>query len=426
MSNTRKATDRALPFNRRAQHDAKRTAILSEAARLFNGRGSRATTLQEIAGCLGLTKTSLYYYVKTKEELIYQCYMVTLARQHELLDDIEQSRQAPAERIATFLTRQIAQWRDAREGNDIHLAALLEIASLKDVHRSAVEERYIALFKRLRGFIRAGISDGSLRAVESASATRAIIGSIEWVFHWLHSVPREDLDAVARQAADILLNGLFAGPGTYHSTLSAMGEDPSNPAIGFNRDEQKRLKQEAFFKAGTWLFNKKGFDAASLDEIAEQLDVSKGAFYYHIRNKEDLLDSCYGHSLSILERVYARADEMDCTGLEKIEFACRRTFHIQNSDDGPLIRYNTITALPPQRRRRVLARTDVANNHFVDFIKQGVADGSVRPIDPTVARNLLTGAINASMDISLWRRVENVDDAARDYFDIFLNGLLPR
>ncbi len=61
---SKKATS---PFNRTTQHDAKRTAILSQASRLFNSKGSRATTLKDIAESLGLTKTSLYYYVKTKE-----------------------------------------------------------------------------------------------------------------------------------------------------------------------------------------------------------------------------------------------------------------------------------------------------------------------------------------------------------------------
>ena len=76
------------PFNRTAQHDAKRAAILSQAAKLFNGRGSRSTTLLDIAQGLGLTKTSLYYYVKTKEELIYQCYVAALDSIMEGLDRI--------------------------------------------------------------------------------------------------------------------------------------------------------------------------------------------------------------------------------------------------------------------------------------------------------------------------------------------------
>ncbi|MHA7815311.1 MAG: TetR/AcrR family transcriptional regulator [Pseudohaliea sp.] len=426
MSSSEPDISRARPFNRQAQHDAKRTAILSEAARLFNGKGSRATTLQDIAASLGLTKTSLYYYVRTKEELIYQCYLATLQRQHLALDTLEEQTPVPVERIAGFLQRQFEQWTDARNGRDVHLAALLEIASLNDEHRRAVESAYIDLFKRLRGYLRAGMADGSLREGDSTSMTRALIGSLDWLFHWLHSVPEDGVSAAARQAADLLLHGLYAGRGCYHSALGPADVDRAVAAGGFDRDEQNRLKQEAFYKAGTWLFNKKGFNGASLDEIADYLHVSKGAFYYHIRNKEDLLYNCYNHSLAIVERVYREAESAGSTGIEKIDYASRRTFLIQNSDLGPLIRYNTITALPTARRLEVLARTDAANNHFLDFLIQGVNDGSIRAVDPLVARNLLAGAINASMDISLWRRVDNIDEAARDYFDVFFNGLLPR
>lgn len=191
MRSSEPSTSRAQPFNRQAQHDAKRAAILSEAARLFNGKGSRATTLQDIAASLGLTKTSLYYYVRTKEELIYQCYLATLQRQHQALDELEARTPVPEERIVGFLRRQFDQWQDARNGRDVHLAALLEIASLNDEHRDAVEAAYIDLFKRLRSYLRDGMADGSLRKGDSTSMTRAIIGSLDWLFHWLHSVPED-------------------------------------------------------------------------------------------------------------------------------------------------------------------------------------------------------------------------------------------
>ncbi|MFT6276840.1 MAG: hypothetical protein ACJAZ0_002950, partial [Halioglobus sp.] len=55
-----------------------------------------------------------------------------------------------------------------------------------------------------------------------------------------------------------------------------------------------------------------------------------------------------------------------------------------------------------------------------------VKDGSVREVSTAVSVNLIAGAINASMDIKLWRRVDDLESAAIDYFDIFLNGLLPR
>ncbi len=415
-----------MPFNRQAQHDAKRIAILSQAARLFNGKGSRATTLQDIAASLGLTKTSLYYYVKTKEELIYQCYMAALDRQHETLDAIEREHNQPFDRLAAFLIQQFHNWSAAANGRDSHQAALLEIASLKSPHRQTVEDRYIALFKRLRGYLHQGMSEGSLRQCDATSTTRAILGSIDWVFHWLHDVPEDQVDAIAQQAIEIIGHGLYAGSHDYAHSYGIAPIDADLPVPGFNRDEQNRLKQEAFYKAGTWFFNRKGFNGASLDEIADYLNVSKGAFYYHIRNKEDLLYQCYNYSLDILAHVYDRAEAGDGSGMQKIEQTSRQIFYIQNSNLGPLIRYNTITALPKERRKRILARTDAINDRFVEFIHQGMKDGSIRRINPMVARNLLAGAVNASMEITLWRRVDDIDRAALDYFDVFYNGILNR
>jgi AcrR family transcriptional regulator len=414
------------PFNRTAQHDAKRLAILSEAARLFNYKGSRATTLRDIAESLGLTKTSLYYYVKTKEDLIYQCYMAALEHHHGKLDIIEAKLDSPIDRASAFFLQHFDDWLAAREGSGPHIAALLEIASLKGSHREEVEARYIELFRRLRGYLRQGIADGSLREFEPTSATRAILGSVDWAFSWLHRVPADRVSATGREALDIVAHGLCARPGPYQPAPPMQERQDKSPLHGFDRKQQNRLKQEAFYKTGTWFFNKQGFSGTSLDEIAENLDVSKGAFYYHIKNKEDLLFNCYSRSLDIVEQIYEQADQTAGTGLQKIDRACRRIFHVQNSSEGPLIRYNTITALPMARRKAVLKRTDACNERFGDFIRQGMKDGSVRQVSPFLAQEMIAGAVNASMDIGLWRRVDDIDSAAIDYFDIFFNGLLPR
>lgn len=414
------------PFNRSAQHDAKRMAILSQAAKLFNYKGSRATTLRDIAGSLGLTKTSLYYYVKTKEELIYQCYMAALEHHHNNLDDIEKRFSSPMERASAFFLQHFDNWLAAQEGRGPHIAALLEIAALKGPHREEVTAGYIAMFRRLRQYLRQGMAEGSIREMESTSVTRAILGSVDWAFSWLHQVPLEQVGDTAQQALDILARGLFAEKGTYQPTTFTNDGEEDGRLQGFNRQEQNRLKQEAFFKTGTWYFNKQGFTGTSLDEIAEHLNVSKGAFYYHIKNKEDLLFNCYSRSLDIVEGIYEQALQAENTGLEKIDQTCRRIFHVQNSSEGPLIRYNTITALPMERRLQILERTNASNARFGDMMREGMQDGSVREISTFVAQNLIAGAVNASMHMDQWRKIDDFDQAAIDYFDIFFNGLLPR
>ncbi|MFB3078628.1 MAG: TetR/AcrR family transcriptional regulator, partial [Lysobacterales bacterium] len=340
------------PFNRTVQHNAKRAAILSQAAKLFNGRGSRSTTLLDIAQSLGLTKTSLYYYVKTKEELIYQCYVAALEHLMVSLDAIEERHASGLDRIQAVLRAHFDDWREAQEGRRSHTAALLEIASLKDQHREDVEQRYILMFKRLRQYLRDGIAEGSVRRCESSATTLGLIGSMQWSFNWLRTVPIDQIDQISDAACDLFANGLSAS-GNYRFKALSFGSINSDTSRGFDREEQNRLKQDAFFKTGTWFFNKKGFAGTSLDEIAETLNVTKGAFYYHIKSKEDLLYSCYTRSLDISRQFYEDASSLP-NGIEKLDYVCRGSFHVQNSDDGPMIRYNSITALPIPRRKEIL------------------------------------------------------------------------
>jgi AcrR family transcriptional regulator len=397
------ASSPASPFNRKAQHDAKRAAILSEAAKLFNGKGSRATTLQDVARGLGLTKTSLYYYVKTKEELIFLCYEAALQHKHQRMDRIEATHASPLARAAAFFREPFETWLGARDGRTAHIAALLEIASLKPSHRGHLEAEYVRMFKRLRGYLRDAIDAGEVRPCETTSTTRAIIGATDWAFYWLHQLPDDRVAGAADLAWEIILHGLAAGPGEYRPVPLAVSGASEQRRGGFDREEQNRQKQEAFYQAGTWFFNKKGFTGASLDEIAEHLNVSKGAFYYHIRNKEDLLYACYERSIGITGASMPRPCRGTGSGVEKSMKRRGGSFTYRTLPKGPLIRYNTITALPTPRRKEILAATEHLNRGSKASSSRAKATAACATSTRSLARNLMTGAINASMDISLWR-----------------------
>lgn len=417
------SNDGGSPFNRGIQHEAKQSAILSRAAKLFNTKGARATTLSDVANKLGLTKTSLYYYVKTKEDLIFQCYDASMKHALRSLDEIEQETDDPLERTLRFMQSRIDSILQALQGNADYYAAPLELASLKPQHRDALTAEYLEMFQRVRAYIREGIEAGSIRPCHSTTTTRALIGALDWSFYWLYEIPREEAEKASAAVADICANGLLSLSTDFVSCAHRIRPEAAPPAGGFDREAQNRLKQEAFFKAGTRFFNRKGFTGTSLDEIAEYLQVSKGAFYYHFANKESLLTQCYDYSLDQLQAIYNEVLAKEQPATAKLDEICRRIFSVQNSDLGPLIRYNTITALPPPIRRRVLARTEKINDHIGDIIRDGQAKGEFRPATALVAQNMLQGAINASMDIAQWRQVDDLDATAIEYFDVFQFGL---
>ena len=63
----------ANPPEREQQREIKRQAVLAAAAQLFNERGFHATSLDDIARRLHVSKPTLYYYVKNKDEILLGC-----------------------------------------------------------------------------------------------------------------------------------------------------------------------------------------------------------------------------------------------------------------------------------------------------------------------------------------------------------------
>ena len=415
------------PFSRGLQRETKRAAVLSCAAKLFNTKGARSTTLADVASRLGLTKTSLYYYVATKEDLIYQCYDANMRQAHDQLDQAEKTHDGAAECLMGFLESQISTTLRSLDGEGDFYAAPLEVASLKSEHREALEAEYRRLLRRLIDLLNRGIEAGQIRPCNPVITIRAIVGALDWSFYWLYEMPREQALSVVDELRDLFTHGLLSSPEQHGANTGAGILPITAEDEAFDRDAQNRLKQEAFLKAGTRCFNQKGFSGTSLDEIAEQLQVSKGAFYYHFANKESLLTQCFDYSLDQLERLVASIEQLEAAPAAKLEAACRHIFALQNSDQGPLLHFNAITALPPAVRQRLLARVASVHTTLETYVEQAICDQQFRDLHPGIVIQLLTGALNASMDLDAWQPIDDLDQSAGDYFAVFFSGLsLPK
>jgi len=411
------------PFSRGLQRETKRAAVLSCAAKLFNTKGARSTTLADVASRLGLTKTSLYYYVANKEDLIYQCYNANVRQAHEQVDAAEQLTDTPLDCLMYFLESQIATTLRALDDAGDFYAAPLEVASLAAEHREALEEEYRRLLRRLIELMQQGIDQGHIRPCNPVVTLRAILGALDWSFYWLYEMPREEAATVSGALRDLFSHGLLASPAQTQTNNLPGPEALTADDDIFDRDTQNRLKQEAFLRAGTRCFNQKGFSGTSLDEIAQQLQVSKGAFYYHFANKEALLTQCFDYTLDRLEQVMARVAALEASPVTKLEVACRHIFSLQNSEQGPLVHFNAITSLPPAVRQRLLARVGAVHGVLERFITDAIQQQLFRPVPAGIVIQLLTGALNAAMDLATWQSIDSLEQGASDYFSVFFQGL---
>ena len=306
------------PFDRRAKHDLKGQLVLAKAAELFNTKGTRATTLVDIAGRLNLTKTSLYYYVKTKEELVYKCYVQTLDRLSDFVDEAER-QSSSKESLLTFARLYMEYWRDVKLGQQPHIALLTEVPILKGAHFRDTMSRISEIRARIAAFITTGIAGGGVHINPELSA-QSFISVVQWSMTWLDVFGHERLDFVIEQFEKILCQGLASG-GLYPMDMPDLKGGLEEKSSSLKTTSRSKPKLDAFLRIGTRFFNDKGFKGTSIDEISKELGATKGAFYYHIKNKEELLLKCFDRTLEMLVSKQQEADAHGKNGREKLEMA---------------------------------------------------------------------------------------------------------
>ena len=412
------------PFSRKHQHELKRQTILSEAARLFNFQGTHATTLGDIAKSIGLTKTSLYYYARNKAELVYMCYLASCNAGDEIMEEAQQEAATGLDCLENFVRIFFARGDEIEQGLRPHAAMLIEIPILAGGQRREIEQRVDGHFATLKGFIERGIEDGSIADCAVVPTTQAFIALVNWSYVWYGRVAFDERPATIDQLVNMVKYGISSEP--YPLDDIEFPELGNRMLAGFDRDEQNHLKRVAFLRAGSMMFNERGYMGTSLDDVAEQLDVTKGAFYYHIKNKEDLLYQCFKRTLELENQMIEIACENGGSGAEKIERVLRYLFNIQHSDDGPLVRYRSVPSMSQSHRVEILQITAEISDRLGLLIREGIKDGSIRDVDTGIVEKAIAGAVDAAPGVARRMQIHDNSQVSAEYLQLFFNGIAAR
>jgi len=182
---------------------AKRDLILRAAAASFNEKGYSGTSLKDVAARLNLTDAALYYYVRSKEELVYQCYLRAGALGAEAMKRAAADGRNGFEQARLYLRYHV----EIMVGERGPLAIMSEIPSLEPAHRNEIlqiSRRHSAGFEAI---LERGIDDGSIAACNVRMTGNAIMGAINWIPKWFHGDARTAA-AITEQFPDILTRGL--------------------------------------------------------------------------------------------------------------------------------------------------------------------------------------------------------------------------
>jgi AcrR family transcriptional regulator len=183
----------------------RRVEILKSAAAAFRRRGYHGASVGEIARNLHMTKGSLYYYFKNKEEILYFCHDYSLDILLDLLARAERETGSPDERLRQLIVSFVHMIIDELQGT----ALTMDLQALSPrLLRRVIAKR--DLFDRgVRRILQEGMDRGLFVPGDPKLLTFAILGAVNWITRWFDPRGPARSEEIAQAFADYLLAGLL-------------------------------------------------------------------------------------------------------------------------------------------------------------------------------------------------------------------------
>ena len=177
-------------------------AIVQEAAILFAHKGYNSTSLDDIAKRLHITKTALYHYVQSKNELLYLCYRRSVELTEQCYERADREGKTGFEKVLAYLRI------DAASGV-LSMTPLTELDAIRDPRlRQQLGQRNNACEARFRGFIEQGTRDGSIRECEPHLTSLFILGASRHMMQWYNPDAGHDLEGIVERFIQFCCHGI--------------------------------------------------------------------------------------------------------------------------------------------------------------------------------------------------------------------------
>jgi AcrR family transcriptional regulator len=199
----------------------RREEIFEAAARMFNQKGYAATSIQDVADAVGILKGSLYYYIDSKEDLLFQ-----------IIEDVHQVSINRLEQLRSLEGSALVRLRAVIEGHVLNNARnVVKTGVFFSDFRSLSEERRARIVAErdlydafVRELIRQGQEEGVIYAdVDPKLTAMAVLGMMNWLYQWYRPDGERSPEEIAREMANLVLAGISCEPDDAGRDRGAVG-----------------------------------------------------------------------------------------------------------------------------------------------------------------------------------------------------------
>ena len=187
--------------------EAKRMAILEAAAKIFNERGYHQTSMSDVATALNVTKPFLYYYLKDKEDILFQCSRIATEQLHAILDEVRAADVSGWERLGLVFRGYVKVMC-----NDFGVCLIRSTSPglMQKESRDKLWTGRRRLNREVEMIIAQGIADGSIRSVDPKKLSFALFGAFNWITYWYQQSGSQKPETIADQYLDFFARGVLS------------------------------------------------------------------------------------------------------------------------------------------------------------------------------------------------------------------------
>jgi len=197
------------PFDRDKQFAAKKRAVILSAASAFRRRGYHNTSMVDIAKTLGLTKAALYYYVRNKEEILFESHLMAYDSMVDILKR-PQTGQNGLETLGNVFRDFVSLLTQSG------VSLLTDVDSLSGKSHEQILARRGKIERRVIKLVKAGQKDGSIRKGDARLQVFFFMGALNWLNAWFDGEGRLKGDDIADHFVQQLGSGIATGKGDKH------------------------------------------------------------------------------------------------------------------------------------------------------------------------------------------------------------------
>lgn len=189
--------------SREQDRENKREAVLRTAARLFNERGYHGTSLELVAEELEITRPTVYYYFKNKDEILFECVRIAL----EMIEQASQGVMARGGSAAEQLVAVMEQYAEVMMQDFGICLVRVGDSPLPAESRVRLRRLQANIDRKMRGLIEQGIRQKAFAPWDAKLAAFAVAGALNSISRWY----RPDGELTPQQIAGHFVKMLMGG-----------------------------------------------------------------------------------------------------------------------------------------------------------------------------------------------------------------------